>query len=89
MKSFISETSDKASKLSKKLFGFNMYMSASRTEVYHKCPFEYFCEYGLKAKPRKEAQVDAALSGTLIHYVMEKFLFNNKKDATQSLHLLL
>ncbi len=60
-------------------FGKNMYMSASRVEKFYKCPFEYFCEYGLKAKPRKEAQIDAALSGTLIHYVMEKFLFNNEK----------
>jgi ATP-dependent helicase/nuclease subunit B len=67
--------------LATEFFGKNMYMSASRIEKFYKCPFEYFCEYGLKAKPRKEAQVDAALSGTLIHYVMEKFLFNNSKEA--------
>ncbi len=66
--------------LATEFFGKNMYMSASRIEKFYKCPFEYFCEYGLKAKPRKEAQVDAALSGTLIHYVMEVFLLENKKD---------
>ena len=65
--------------LATEFFGKNMYMSASRIEKFYKCPFEYFCEYGLKVKPRKEAQVDAALSGTLIHYIMETFLFNNKK----------
>ncbi len=66
--------------LAKEFFGKNMYMSASRIEKFYKCPFEYFCEYGLKAKPRREAQIDAALSGTLIHYVMEEFFFENGKD---------
>ena len=69
-----------SSGLATEFFGKNMYMSASRIEKFYKCPFEYFCEYGLKAKPRKEAQVDAALSGTLVHYVMEVFLLQNKKD---------
>ena len=69
-----------SSSLATEFFGKNMYMSASRIEKFYKCPFEYFCEYGLKAKPRKEAQVDAALSGTLIHYVMENFLLKNNKE---------
>ncbi len=60
-------------------FGKNMYISASRVEKFYKCPFSYFCEYGLKAQPRKEAEVDAALSGTLIHYVLEIFLKENPK----------
>lgn len=66
--------------LATEFFGKNMYMSASRIEKFYKCPFSYFCEYGLKAKPRKEAQIDAALSGTLIHHVMEEFLLENKKE---------
>lgn len=66
--------------LAMEFFGKNMYMSASRIEKFYKCPFSYFCEYGLKAKPRKEAQIDAALSGTLIHHVMETFLINNNKE---------
>ncbi len=60
-------------------FGKNMYISASRVEKFYKCPFGYFCEYGLKAQPRKEAEVDAALSGTLIHHVLEIFLKENPK----------
>ncbi len=66
--------------LATEFFGKNMFMSASRIEKYYKCPFSYFCEYGIKIKPRKEAEVDAALYGTVIHYVMEQFLCNNKKD---------
>lgn len=69
---------DKA--LAKEFFGKNMYMSASRIEKFYKCPFEYFCEYGLKAKPRREAQIDAALSGTLIHHILESFLTNVSKE---------
>lgn len=56
------------------LFGLNMYMSASRTEVYHKCPFEYFCKYGLNAKPRKTAELDPMQKGTAIHYILEKLI---------------
>lgn len=66
------EISDK--ELSKKLFGMNMYMSASRVEVYHKCPFQYFCKYGLNAKPRKIAELDPMQKGTAIHYILEKLI---------------
>ena len=65
--------------LATSFFGKNMYMSASRIEKFYKCPFGYFCEYGMKLKPRKEAQVDAALYGTVIHFVLEQFLYRNKK----------
>lgn len=56
------------------LFGLNMYMSASRTEVYHKCPFEYFCKFGLSAQPRKTAELDPMQKGTAIHYILEKLI---------------
>ncbi len=60
--------------ISKKLFGMNMYMSASRTEVYHKCPFQYFCKYGLNAKPRKIAELDPMQKGTAIHFILENLI---------------
>lgn len=56
------------------LFGKSMYVSASRVETYYKCPFEYFCKYGLNAKPRKTAELDPAQSGTVIHFVLEHIL---------------
>ncbi|MBP9989744.1 MAG: PD-(D/E)XK nuclease family protein, partial [Ruminococcus sp.] len=62
------------SETAKKLFGLNMYMSASRTEVYHKCPFEYFCKYGLNAQPRKTAELDPMKKGTAIHYILEHLI---------------
>lgn len=56
------------------LFGKNLFVSASQVENYHKCPFEYFCKYGLKAKPRKIAQLDPMESGTVIHFVLENII---------------
>ncbi len=63
------------------LFGRDMYMSASRTEVYHKCPFEYFCKYGLNAQPRKTAELDPMQKGTAIHYILEKLVSVYGSDA--------
>lgn len=62
------------------LFGKSMYISASKTEKFYQCPFSYFCQYGIKAQPRREAQMDPAQTGTLVHEVLEKFLKENPKD---------
>ena len=56
------------------LFGRHMKFSASRLEDYGKCPFLYFCRYGLEAKPRMKAKLDASHSGTVIHHVLEVLL---------------
>lgn len=60
--------------ISTKLFGENMYFSASQLEVYSKCPFMYFCRYGVKAKTRPKAKLDAAMGGNVVHYVLEMLL---------------
>ncbi|MDD2362699.1 MAG: PD-(D/E)XK nuclease family protein [Oscillospiraceae bacterium] len=56
------------------LFGNNMNLSASRIESYYRCRFAYFCKYGVKAEPRRTADLDALAFGTLTHWVMEKVL---------------
>ncbi len=66
--------------LATELFGKSMYISASKTEKFYKCPFGYFCEYGIKAKPRREAEMDPAQTGTLVHFALEKFLRENPKE---------
>lgn len=68
------EIAIKDSEIATRLFGKDMYMSASRTEVYHKCPFEYFCKYGLNAQPVKKAELDPMQKGTAIHYILEKLI---------------
>lgn len=56
------------------LFGQNMFMSASRVESFHKCPFAYFLKYGVKAMPRKVAELDPMQRGNIIHHALEKLL---------------
>ena len=56
------------------LFGYNMYVSASRVEDFYNCSFRYFCKFGLNARPRTKAEIDPMQRGTLIHYVLEMIL---------------
>ncbi len=62
------------------LFGKNMYISASRVESFYKCPFSYFCRYGIKAMPRKVAELDPMQRGNIIHYALEKLLTDFDRD---------
>ncbi len=78
--------SDKDFRISKKstamsLFGKDMCFSASQLEVYSKCPFMYFCRYGLRANPRERAKLDARMGGNVVHHVLEKVLseYRNKE----------
>ncbi len=70
----------------KALFGSNMYISASRVEAYHKCAFSYFCRYGLKAMPRKPAELDPMQRGNVIHFVLEKLLSEFSPDELENMN---
>lgn len=61
-------------KVARRLFGTDMCLSSSQTEKFYTCRFAYFCRYGLRIEPRPRAQVDSALFGTVVHYVMEVLL---------------
>lgn len=67
--------------ISEKLFGENLYLSASRVEAFYNCPFAYFMRFGLKAEPLRVAELDPAQSGTIVHLVMETVLREYPKDA--------
>lgn len=56
------------------LFGKDLYFSASQMETYSKCPFMYYCRYGIGASPRVKAALDASQSGTVVHHVLELIL---------------
>lgn len=53
------------------LYGNTLRLSASRIDRFNSCPFSYFMEYGLKAKPRKTASFAPPEMGTFMHYVLE------------------
>ncbi len=59
---------------SKKLFGKDISISASKVESFYNCPFSYFMRYGLGAEPLNKATLDPAQSGTIIHLIMEEIL---------------
>ena len=42
--------------------------------MYNKCPFSYFCKYGIKANAIKEIKIDNLIRGSIVHEVLEKML---------------
>lgn len=58
----------------RRLLGSDLWLSPSRMERYYSCPFSYFMEYVLNARPRKQAALTADQSGNLVHYILEQAL---------------
>lgn len=56
------------------LFGKNIRMSASRVDVFNRCHFSYFCQYGLKVRKIQPADFDVMQRGTIVHFVLEQFV---------------
>lgn len=56
------------------LFGKHMELSASKIDTYYKCPFSYFCKYGLRVKGREKAELNALETGSLIHALLEELV---------------
>lgn len=56
------------------LYSENMHLSASKIEDFYSCGYMYFCKNGLKLKERRKAQIDSRQYGSMVHYIMEKFL---------------
>ena len=69
-----------------RLLGRELKISASQLKTFAQCPFAYYMQYVLRAKPRQKAILDPAQSGTLVHFVLEKalqepdFLALNEKE---------
>ena len=55
----------------RKLYGSTLNLSASQIDRQAECRLSYFLKYGLRAKARKEAEVDPAEFGTYVHAVLE------------------
>ena len=61
------------------LYGQTLQLSASKIDCFASCRYAYFLQYGLRAKPWKQAAFDAPLFGTFVHYVLE----HTVRDAQQ------
>ena len=49
------------------------------------CRFQYFCRYGLRAKERRTAEMDALEYGSLMHYFLEHLF---RDTGAQKLHAM-
>ncbi len=67
-------------KITEKLFGKNIVLSASKIEKYYSCAFSFFCQYGIKVNPLKEAELDPLNKGNVNHFVMENLLLRYPKE---------
>lgn len=61
-------------RIAKHLFGGKVWLSPSRVEAYYRCPFAYFCRYGLRALPRVKAELNPMERGVAIHDVLYRFV---------------
>lgn len=57
-----------------RLFGNRLKLSASKIEVYNKCPLSYFCSYILGIHKLQKAELDNLQRGTIVHFVLEKVI---------------
>lgn len=55
-------------------------VSPSSVERFFRCPFQYFCMYGMKAKKRKAAEMDSQNRGSLVHYCLERLIVKYGSD---------
>ena len=55
----------------RRLYGQSLNLSASQIDKQAECRLAYFLNYGLRARERKEAEVDPAEFGSYVHKVLE------------------
>ncbi|MBR3975086.1 MAG: PD-(D/E)XK nuclease family protein [Clostridia bacterium] len=66
------------------LFGESLRMSPSRIESYHKCPFMYFCRYGMGVSALEKAELNVRIHGLLVHFVLENLLAEYSYDVLKN-----
>jgi len=54
------------------LYGSRLNLSASQIDKHAECRLSYFLKYGLRARERKQAEIDPAEFGTYVHAVLEQ-----------------
>lgn len=65
--------------VSKKLFGSELHISATKFDTFHKCKLSYFLKNGLRIKKLEKAELNVLQRGTLVHYVLEKIVEKHHK----------
>lgn len=68
---------------SSKLYGNILNLTPSKIEVYSKCPFYFFCQYGLKLNIKEQHVFDNRELGSLVHFILEKIIRNNLNEINE------
>lgn len=68
--------------VSQKLYTKCLSLSPSSIETYAKCPFSFFCKYGLKIKVKEKNAFDNRFVGTLVHFILYDVLKNHTFELT-------
>jgi ATP-dependent helicase/nuclease subunit B len=55
-----------------RLFASPLHASVTRIESFATCPFKHFAQYGLKLRPREDADVTAMDLGNVYHHILER-----------------
>lgn len=63
-----------------KLYGRDIYMSATKFDTFNRCKFSFFCKYGLRLKKLQPADFDVLQRGTIVHYVLERIIDTYKEE---------
>jgi len=63
-----------------KLYGNDIVISPTKVEAINRCRFSYFCKYGLNIQKIQPADFNVMQRGTIVHYILERFISNNGKE---------
>ena len=74
--------------LGKQLYLSNSQTSISKITTFLACPYQFYFKYGLNARPRKVAKLDAAELGNILHEVLEKTVADIRDNPTCDVKLV-
>ena len=78
---FLKENTVLDKELAQKLYEQNTTYNASRLNVFAKCPFGYFMQYGLRLSEREEWEIKPTDVGIYAHELIKSFCETVEKDA--------
>lgn len=80
------QTAELAPATARALYPDHLNVSASRAEKYHQCRYAYFFNYGMKIFPRRNAELDPAQRGTIVHEALESIIAQGLDCSDEVLH---
>lgn len=66
-------------KVSDRLFGKNIQISATKFDTYHRCRLSYLLKNGINIRKIEKADLNVLQRGTIVHFVLENIITNYGK----------